>query len=232
MLGEEWTSRRLPGGLWSPESSYPIDSFEGLVSALLAGPERLERLQGPVIFYDDYELLGYGTGDRWLARRYQGTPLTHISFTGVPIADYRELAHYFDPPLSAAAIEELTTERLAALHDMNVRDPRETARKAARLKVEQDLLRRMSLALSVALDHDGASLRKDEALRFVEGASLGATGTLRCAPDNARSSGTGAGRGQVPVPARAVTRGAAAARSAAAVRAIWNGAGSLLGLGQ
>ena len=129
---------------------------------LVTGPEAIHELEAPLIYRDDKPLLSYSSGDRWLARRYQGTPLTHISFTALPVTDYSRMAHYFDPPLGRPQVEVLTTERLATLRDFNVRDPREIERKRRALQRTDDPLLLANLALSIASDYD-AALNKEQA---------------------------------------------------------------------
>jgi len=161
-LAQEWISRGLAPRGWGPGSRHPIGSFEGVASMLVTGPEAIHGLEAPLIYRDDRPLLSYSSGDRWLARRYQGTPLTHISFTAVPITDYAQMAHYFDPPLDDRSVDVLTTERLATLRDFNVRDPREIELKRRAMRRTGDPARLANLALSIASDYD-AALDKEQA---------------------------------------------------------------------
>jgi len=175
VLSREWTSRGQPPGRWWREQTIPLDTLPGVVSTVLAGPEALAAVESPVVLRDDRQLLSYGLGDRWLARRYQGNPLIHVSFTAIPVAPVESLAPYFAPPLEPQECATIALARNAVLWDVNVRDPQAMARKAADLARAADPRDRLQLALSLALDHD-AALRKAEAWSHVEAALDAAQG--------------------------------------------------------
>lgn len=167
VLSEEWSERRLPQGRWTPQSRHPVASFEGVVSTLILGPEEVRRMEAPVIFHDDRQLLSYTSGDRWLARRYMGPALAYLSFAALRPTGFDRLKDYFDPPLSRELVLELTAERLTALKTFNVPDPDEIERRTGALDLARDPTERAGLALDLARDLD-AALWKDEAYRYVE----------------------------------------------------------------
>ena len=162
----EWSERGASSDRWSPESAYPVASFEGLVPLLVMGPETVRRMTSPLIFRDDRQLLGYSSGDRWLARRYGGVPLIHITFGGLPVTDLGELGDYFDPPLSPALLHRLRVEQVAGMRNLNFRDPVRLARSAEILKATTEPADRVERAVALALDFD-AMLKKERAFEFV-----------------------------------------------------------------
>jgi len=172
VLAEEWSSRGLAQGHWSTESIHPIASFEGIVSMLVMGPEEIDSLDAPVTLRDDNLALSYGTGDRWLTRRYMGPVLTSVSFPVLRLSEFSVLRSYFDPPLSSPAIEALTDERVAALRTFHVPHPRELDRRRTALARATDPVARATAALDLAEIHD-ASLQKEDAYRLVD-VALGA----------------------------------------------------------
>lgn len=165
-LAEEWSLRGLPPAMRNPTSRHPIGSFEGAVSSLVMSPRGVARMEAPLILEDSRQLLAYGTGDRWLARRYGGTPLIHISFAALQVEDFARFAGYFDPPLTPALAQRLAEERTASLRELNARDERQIRLKSQALGGTTGPIDRARLAMSLALDYD-AVLNKPEAYRHV-----------------------------------------------------------------
>ncbi len=167
VLAKEWSSRDLRQGQWSPESAYPIASFEGIASMLVMGPEEIESLDAPVLLRDDKLALSYGTGDRWLTRRYMGPLLTSVTFPVLRPSEFSVLGRYFEPPPSPELLEALTQERVAALRIFRLPHPRELRRGRDALARATDPVTRATAALELAQIYD-AALQKQEAYRLVE----------------------------------------------------------------
>jgi spermidine synthase len=158
---------RLVAGLpWAKRSRHEIASLVGYLSSILTGPSDARDERG-MVYRDDTQRLGYSSGDRWLLRRYEGPTLSRISFPALELTPFRDLAGYFDPPLSPALIEDLETERAESLATFLVPDPLELEPFRAAAAGAEDPRSRIQAALFVASKLDGM-LRKEEAYSFVE----------------------------------------------------------------
>jgi hypothetical protein len=163
----EWTERGFALDRWSPESSSPIASLEGILSMVVTGSADLRRIHAPYVLHDDRPLLSYGTGDRWLTRRYVGPILMPISFAALPRTPFEDLRAIVDPPLSDEEVETLTSDRVAALATFRIPHPREIERKNLALELAQSAGERADRALDLGLMYD-AELDKEGAFRSVE----------------------------------------------------------------
>jgi hypothetical protein len=114
---------RFRGRRWSPACEHEALSVEGVLSLVLAGPEALATLKSEP-YRDDVPLLSYGSGDRWLSWRYEGTPLARLSFNALPLSPYVKLARYFPGRLP---LLELESERARVLELFRVASPVEIA---------------------------------------------------------------------------------------------------------
>ena len=189
VLAKEWSSRNLAQGYWSKESTRPIASFEGIAAMLIMAPEDIAALETPVLLHDDDLALSYGTGDRWLTRRYMGPVLTSVSFPAFELSGFSTLDGYFQPPLSDATLDVLTAERILSLRPFRVPSPGDLARGRDAIARAADPVSRASAALALAETFD-AAYQKDEAFRLVDVA----LDALRQEPQLARPEHLDAGR--------------------------------------
>lgn len=100
--------RGVETGRWTPASTFPMASFEGLMSIILMGPADARKIADAPLLHDDNEQLSYGCGDRDLFRRYHRcSPLTlsRLSFAALPVTPFRELQEYFDEVLPLERLE-------------------------------------------------------------------------------------------------------------------------------
>jgi len=152
--------RMLSGRKWSPRCAHEIASFEGIASMILTGPETIARLEVGEVYRDDTQRLAYGTGDRWLLRRYRAE-VSRISFASVPQTPISELAGYYSPPLDAAQIATVESERAAALEFYSAVDPLRLERWEAMARNGENRRARVRGHLSLAAAHD-VRLHKSE----------------------------------------------------------------------
>lgn len=163
----EWTERGIPLDRWSPESSSPIASIDGIFSMIVTGAQDVRRIAAPYELRDDRPLLSYGTGDRWLTRRYVGPTLMPISFAALPRTPFDALRGLVDPPLSDEEVETLTADRVVALQTFHIPYPHEIERKNLAFELAGSTGERVDRALDLALMYD-AQLDKESAFRAVE----------------------------------------------------------------
>lgn len=164
--------RLLAGRRWSRSAGHEIASLAGVLSTIVSGPDSLSDLEGPGPFTDDRMELSYGSGDRWLLRRYRAQ-VSRISFTTVPVTPFADLARYFRPPLTDEQVVLLDRERAASLEFYNEIDPQRIERWRS---MAEEGNARGHLALAAA--HD-VRLRKEDAFEEIRLA-------LSVAPDNPR----------------------------------------------
>ena len=159
--------RSVAGHRWGARCRFEIASFEGVASAILAGPDALRGIEAAV-YADDTQRLAYGSGDRWLLERYR-PHVSRLTFAGLPESPWSELARYFEPPLDAERIAMLDEERAAALEFFDVSAPArlESWRRLAEQGAELSQRVRGQLALAAA--HD-VRLQKSAAFERVRAA--------------------------------------------------------------
>jgi SAM-dependent methyltransferase len=158
--------RLVAGREWATGSEHEIASLEGYLSSILTGPAQA-RDEAGMVYRDDTQRLSYSSGDRWLLRRYEGPTLSRLSFPALELTPFRDLAGYFDPPLSPEFVKTLETARAKSLSMFQVPAPAELERFRAAAAGAEDPRERAQAALSAAAMLDGM-LRKEEAYAFVE----------------------------------------------------------------
>jgi predicted membrane-bound spermidine synthase len=167
------TERNIKGSRWTDgvtgvaPCKHEIASLEGVLSTLLAGPAEVAGLEAPLVYRDDNQLLSYSSGDRHLLRLYEGPALAPIAFAALELTPFRDLAPYFDPPLSAELCAELDRERARSLFAYRVPDPDELAEALRRFEAGPGRPEKAYEAFRLASFYD-ACLKKDEAFRWLE----------------------------------------------------------------
>jgi spermidine synthase len=158
--------RMVEGSRWAAGCRHDMASFEGVLSLLLMGPEDVGRLEAPLIYRDDRQLLSYSSGDRGLLRLYEGPALSPLSFAALELSPFARLNAYFDPPLPPELLGELEAERAASLAFFKVPDPHLLRAEVVGFQAALEPGERAGRALAIAKLLDGA-LRKKEAFTFV-----------------------------------------------------------------
>jgi predicted membrane-bound spermidine synthase len=158
--------RLIEGARWNKRSEHEIASLEGVLSAILTGPDDLVRIREAPILTEDDQSLSYSSGDRHLLRRYKtaGTLiLRRISFAEIPITPFAELQKYFEEPLPLEVLEE---ERARALSNFHVALPAEARAARENWELAREPAQRARAALVLAVQHDRV-LRKRDALAWI-----------------------------------------------------------------
>lgn len=163
----EWTSRGAAPQRPGPESSFPVASVEGAFARFITGPEDAKRTDAPYLLHDDRPLLSYGTGDRWLTRRYAGPALASLGFAALKRTGFDRLRGILDPSLSDDEVETLTAERVVLLRAFGVSHPRDRERMELALDLAQSASERAERALDLAASYD-VELDKEGAFRCAE----------------------------------------------------------------
>ena len=135
---------------WSPKAQEESISIPGLLSLVLAGPEALRSVQAP-LYRDDVPRLSYGSGDRWMLRRYEGPTLARQTFAALPLSPYARLARYFGVELAPGQLED---ERARVLENFRVASPVEIAVAEERFRRARPGERKAGAALRLAGLHD------------------------------------------------------------------------------
>ena len=104
---------------WAPQAKHEALSLMGLLSLVLSGPEALRSIDAPP-YRDDVPLLSYGSGDRYLARRYEGPTLAKLTFNALPLSPYAKLSRYFGSPIDTLELED---ERAHVLTHFRIASP-------------------------------------------------------------------------------------------------------------
>jgi hypothetical protein len=115
---------------WPSAAQHEALSLPGVLSLVLAGPEALGGIEAPP-YRDDVPLLSYGSGDRTLARRYEGPTLAKLTFNALPLSPYAKLARYFGGPLPQTELED---ERAKVLGNFRIASPVQIALAEERLR--------------------------------------------------------------------------------------------------
>jgi len=135
---------------WSPKAQEESISIPGLLSLVLAGPDALRSVQAP-LYRDDVPRLSYGSGDRWMLRRYEGPTLARQTFAALPLSPYARLSRYFGVELAPAQLED---ERARVLENFRVASPVEIAVAEERFRRARPGERKARAALRLAGLHD------------------------------------------------------------------------------
>jgi spermidine synthase len=149
---------RLRERRWSPACRHEALSLVGLLSLVLAGPEALASIPSPLVYRDDLPLLSYSSGDRWLQRRYEGGPLSRLTFSAFRLAPYARLSRLFEGSLP---VLELEAERARVLEHFRVASAIDIALAEERFRRARRPEGRARAALGVAALHDRGGARLD-----------------------------------------------------------------------
>jgi spermidine synthase len=141
---------RLRHRRWSPKAQEESISVPGLLSLVLSGPDALRAVQAP-LYRDDIPRLSYGSGDRWLLRRYEGPTLARQTFAALPLSPYARLSRYFGVALAPGQLED---ERARVLENLRVASPVEIAVAEERFRRARPGERKARAALRLAGLHD------------------------------------------------------------------------------
>lgn len=159
------TERNVDGARFGPGCQHEIASFEGMLAAFMAGPAQVQQMQATAVYEDDTQLLGYGTGDRYLLHRYRGNQLGQISYAALPESAVQSFAAYFEPALASEVIDAAILERSAAMQVFKV--PRQSVLQAYQASLEgSDAGARCVVALATAAEYD-RGLRKLQAFLLI-----------------------------------------------------------------
>jgi spermidine synthase len=159
--------RKIAGRPWWRGCTAEMASRRGVMSALLSGPTDVARLEAPMFYHDDNQILSYSSGDRHLLRIYRGPPLSWISFPEIKLTRFRDLAGYFEPPLSDEDVRALDTERSAALAYFKVPDPVAMDASIAKLETDPTASAKVTRALRLA-DRFGSAFYKDRMFAWID----------------------------------------------------------------
>jgi Spermine/spermidine synthase domain len=135
---------------WSPKAQEESISIPGLLSLVLSGPDALRSVQAP-LYRDDVPRLSYGSGDRWMLRRYEGPTLSRQTFAALPLSPYARLSRYFGVEIAPAQLED---ERARVLENFRVASPVEIAVAEERFRRARPGERKARAALRLAGLHD------------------------------------------------------------------------------
>jgi len=135
---------------WSPKAQEESISLPGLLSLVLSGPDALRSVQAP-LYRDDVPQLSYGSGDRWMLRRYEGPTLARQTFAALPLSPYARLARYFGVEIAPGQLED---ERARVLENFRVASPVEIAVAEERFRRARPGERKAGAALRLAGLHD------------------------------------------------------------------------------
>jgi len=167
---------RVAGGTWTDGYSNLNDdrkcrdqvaSLNGVLSTLLVAPADISKMEAPVVYHDDNQLLSYSSGDRHLLRLYRGPVLSRISYPAVGSTRFRDMAEYFDPPLDGKLTRHLDSERARSLAFFQAPDPNRIDEKIAEISASPVALVRATKSLSIAILH-GKTFDRDRMFEWID----------------------------------------------------------------
>jgi spermidine synthase len=161
--------RKVHGYRWLPGNRFALDTLEGVLSLIMAGPREVASVGVTLAYHDDDQQLSYGTGDSDLAWRHDGDALCFLSAMAMPRTPFVDLQAYFDEPLDVAALEQERAEGNANLGVLNPLRFGAAEREWRALQGEDQS--RQAMVLASMLDRAGA---KDAAMVWVARAVEGA----------------------------------------------------------